>query len=178
MSAKKIVVGAADTPLDHQLETARNAIVVANVKTGEVIVTYARLMESKFNLRDNAGKVTSIWFELKGKLKAGVKAERALFEKAFTDAGTAAGKDAKKIEGLINVNWQRVKEESGYLTAGNKAKAAAGIDGKTLAELKTILNRIFKGEEDADPTGEQSSEVKGLLLEAFETLGGDIDSIG
>jgi hypothetical protein len=73
----------------------------------------------------------------------------------------------------IDVYWQRVKEAAGYQTAGNRASATADIDAKTLAELKTILNRIFH-----DETGSKSQEVKGLLIDAFVQLGGDAMKLG
>jgi hypothetical protein len=47
---------------------------------------------------------------------------------------------------------------------------------KTLAELKTMLNRIFEGEvNDACP---DSSDVKALLIDAFVGMGGDMSKIG
>jgi hypothetical protein len=72
-----------------------------------------------------------------------------------------------------DVYWQRVKESCGYQTAGNKAKGDMDIDAKTLAELKTILNRIFN--DDAESV---SQTVKPLLMSAFEQLGGDIMKLG
>jgi len=79
-------------------------------------------------------------------------------------------------EGTINVNWQRVKEASGYVTAGNRVKGSTDTDSNTEAEPKTMINRIFKAEE----TGEEckASEIKGLLMDAYAKLGGDIDALG
>jgi hypothetical protein len=86
---------------------------------------------------DNEGNVTSKWYELKGKLKSGVNDERKLFVEAFKAEGFG--------DATITVYWQRVKEASGYVTAGNKVSGGSSdVDAKTLAELKTLINRIFK----------------------------------
>ena len=69
-----------------------------------------------------------------------------------------------------------MKEASGYVTAGNKASANTTIDAKTMTELKTILNRILNAEDEEGC--EKSNEVKGLLMEAFEGMGGDVDTLG
>lgn len=138
-------------------------------KTGQVLKAYAGGLCSAFDLVDNEGNVTSKWFELKGKLKAGVNDERKLFVDAFKAEGFG--------EATINVYWQRVKEASGYETAGNKVSGGAqDIDAKTLAELKTLINRIFKAEEAG--TDCKASEVKGELMTAYAILGGNIDDLG
>ena len=163
---EKNIIGAAAAIAT--LGTARGAVVKVAGKTGEVLQVYAAALCAAFDLVDSTGKVTSRWFELKGKLKAGVTAERATFKAAMVEAGH---------EGNAHVYWQRVKEMSGYVTAGDAAKAAQSVDDKTLSELKTILNRIFKAESESVDC-DQSSEAKGLLIEAFELLGGDIEKIG
>ena len=150
------------------LNSARAGVVKVAGKTGEVLQVYAAALCSAFDLVDSTGKVTSKWFELKGKLKAGVTAERAAFTLAMKEAGH---------EKNVHVYWQRVKEMSGYVTAGAAAKASQSVDDKTVAELKTILNRIFKAESESVEC-DKSSEAKGLLIEAFEMLGGDVESIG
>jgi len=81
--------------------------------------------------------------------------------------------EAGYSEGTINVYWQRVKEASGYVTSGNRVKGSVDIDAKTLAELTTMLNRIFN-----DETESKSQDVKGLLMQAFEVLGGDTGKLG
>jgi hypothetical protein len=149
------------------LSMARGDVVNVAGKTGEVLRAYAGGMCQAFNLRDNEGKLITPWYELKGKLKAGVKEEYKL----FVDAMTAAGHEKN-----IHVYWQRVKEFSGYQTAGQRAKADESLEAKTLADLKTIINRIFKAEEEGEES--QASEVKGLLMTAFETLGGDVMKLG
>lgn len=151
------------------LNELRNDLVKSAKKTGQVIKAYANGLCSAFDLVDNEGNTTSKWYELKGKLKAGISDERKLFVEAF------------KVEGFgdatITVYWQRVKEASGYVTAGNKVSGGeVDIDAKTLAELKTIINRIFKAEEAG--TECKSSEVKGELMTAYAILGGDIDQLG
>lgn len=150
------------------LDAARAAVVAVAGKTGEVLTAYASGLCQAFDLRDNEGYVATKWFDLKGKLKAGITAERAKFKAAMIEAGHEAN---------VYVYWQRVKEASGYVTAGNAARAAQSVDDKTLAELKTILNRIFKAESESLDC-DLSSEAKGLLIEAFEVMGGDIESIG
>jgi hypothetical protein len=150
------------------LTEAREALVSAAAKTGGVILTYAQGLDAAFDLVDNQGNTTTKWFALKGKLKAGVKAERALFVAAFESAGFTTG--------TVDVYWQRVKEASGYVTAGNRVKGGTDTDAKTIAELKTMINRIFKAEE----TGEDcnASSFKANLMDVFEGMGGDIDTLG
>lgn len=170
--SKKIEVLSAAPSVLVTLESARAAVVVVATevkgKTGEVIAAYATALCQALDLVDNTGKVTTKWYALKGKLKAPVTKERDVFKAAMIEAGH---------ESNVHVYWQRVKEDSGYVTAGNAAKAAQSVDAKTLAELKTILNRIFKAESESVDC-DLSSEAKGLLLEAFEMMGGDIEKIG
>jgi hypothetical protein len=45
-----------------------------------------------------------------------------------------------------------------------------------MTELKTILNRILNAEDEEGC--ELSNEVKPLLMEAFEMMGGDVDTLG
>jgi len=173
MSTKKIeVVLAAAPSVLVTLETARAAVVhVATEfkgKTGEVIGAYAKAMCAALDLVDGTGMVTTKWFALKGKLKAPVTVERAAFKAAMIEAGH---------ESNVHVYWQRVKEDSGYVTPGDAAKAAQSVDDKTLSELKTILNRIFKAESESIEC-DLSSEVKGHIIDAFEGMGGDIEKIG
>jgi hypothetical protein len=166
MSKKiEVIVSAAGAV---NLAAARTALVMCASSTGDVQRAYAAGLCQAFDLVDSTGKVTTKWYELKGKLKAGITAERAEFKKAMVEAGH---------ENNIHVYWQRVKEFSGYVTAGNAAKAAQSVDDKTLSELKTILNRIFKAESESIEC-DLSSECKGLLIEAFESMGGDIEKIG
>ena len=152
------------------LSVARNALVSEARKTGEVIGNYAKGLETTFNLVDNEGNVTSMWYELKGKLKAGVNAERKLFVEAFESAGFE--------KGTIDVYWQRVKKASGYAPNGTKVSGSTDIDAKTLSELATIINRIFKYEEDEGVEDCKASKAKRDLINAYEKLGGNPDKLG
>ena len=147
---------------------ARSELVKTAKKTGQVILNYAKALDQTFDLVDNEGNVTTKWFDLKGKLKAGVKAEREIFANEMQKAGF--GKPT------IDVYWQRVKEASGYVTAGQRVKGSESTDDKTKADLKTIINRIFKAEENGETCA--SSDFKGQLMDIYESLGGDVDNLG
>lgn len=149
--------------------SARRNLVKAAKGTGEVIQGYADALCMTFNVRAlETGAPITPWYELKGKDKKGIKAERDLFVTDMTEAGFG--------KGTVDVYWQRVKEASGYVTAGNRVKGATDTDSKTVADLKTLINRIFKAEE----TGEdcKASEHKGALMDIFEALGGEVDTLG
>jgi hypothetical protein len=150
------------------LTESRTQLVKGLGKIGELIKGYSVALCQAFNLTDNNGDITTPWYELKGKLKAGISGERANFVKDMTEAGYA--------KGTIDVNWQRVKEASGYVTAGNRVKGATDTDSKTVAELKTMINRIFKAEESGEDC--KASEYKGQLMDIFSFLGGDVDNLG
>jgi hypothetical protein len=152
-----------------KLDETRNALVGGLKKTGELINNYANVLCGAFNVMSLDGsEVVTAWYELRGKAKAGIKSERAKFVEAMTNAGYE--------KGTIDVNWQRVKEASGYVTAGNRVSGKTDVDSKTVAELQTIINRIFKAEE----TGEEckASEFKGELMDIFASLGGNVDKLG
>jgi hypothetical protein len=151
-----------------KLVAARHGLVKAAKGTGEVINTYANALCSTFNILDTNGELMTPWFELKGKARIGVKTERDSFKAEMITAGFN--------QGTIDVYWQRVKEASGYVTSGNRVKSASTTDEKTLTELKTIINRIFKAEENGEDC--KSSDVKSQLIEAYEILGGDVDNLG
>jgi hypothetical protein len=153
------------TLLAQRLENARNAIVANAVNTGELIGNYADVMQETFDMKLENGEIVK-WFNLKGKAKVGVKAEYALFVEALKSAD---------LEGNKYVYWQRVKEASGYITAGNTVKASLSIDARNLADLKTILGRILNNESDDD--AELSNQAKSSLTDAFAILGGDITKI-
>jgi len=151
------------------LTETRTALVSGIGKVGELIKGYSRGLDQAFDLVDNQGNVTTKWFDLKGALKKGIKAERDFFKADMTKAGYS--------KATIDVYWQRVKEASGYVTAGNKVSGGTtDIDEKTKAELKTMINRIFKAEEEGKSC--DASEIKGMLMECFESLGGDVDTLG
>ena len=163
-----VVTQSIDGNAYSNLVATRNNLVKGLSKTGDLIQGYADNMCMVFNLKDTTGKLMTPWFELKGKAKAGVKAEKAAFAKACEDSGFK--------QGTIDVYWQRVKEASGYVTAGNRVKGSSSVDEKTLNELKTIINRIFKAEESGEEC--KASDAKAMLMSAFEIVGGDIDNLG
>ena len=142
---------------------ARQGFVKGIVKTGALIKTYAATLN-----RDLSTPVTP-WYELKGKLKGDVNTERAAFVAEMTSAGFN--------KGTIDVYWQRVKEASGRVKVDNKVTGGAvDVDAKTLAELKTMINRIFKAEEEGGEC--TASQVKGMLMEAFAIMGGNEMDLG
>jgi hypothetical protein len=147
------------------LDKARTALVNGVSKIGEVIQGYADGLSQTFDLIDNQGSITTKWYDLQGAMTKPVKAERAL----FVDAMTKRGYD----KDTINTYWSRVKKAAGYQTAGNKASASADTDAKTLAELKTILNRIFNDDTDC-----KAQHIKAPLIEAFVFMGGDAMKLG
>ena len=141
------------------LHAAREALVNAAKGTGEVIKGYADALTAMFGAE---------WWLLKGKAKRPLKAER----EGFVADMTAAGFN----EGTINVYWQRVKEAAGYVTAGNRVKGNGDIDDKNLADLKTIINRILKSEEEGSDS--PWSDEKAVLMDVFERMGGEVDKLG
>jgi len=147
------------------LDKVRAAMVTGVGKIGEVIQGYADGISQAFDLVDNAGNVTTKWYDLQGVLNKPVKAERKL----FVDAMEKRGYDIP----TINTYWARVKKAAGHAPTGNKATATADTDAKTLSELKTILNRIFNDETDC-----KSQQVKGILIDAFVQMGGDAMKLG
>lgn len=176
--------GAALNTLNNIVITApqnSHAIAVSNVgkafdawvkqegKTGEIITQTASAMCLAYDVIDmDTGARVTPWYELKGKLKGEVSEARKLFAAKFEAIG--------KSEGWIKVNWQRIKEASGYVTAGNRATGGQTVDALNLQNLKTILNRIFKSEEEG--TESAWSDVKGELMEVFEQMGGEIGDLG
>ena len=153
-----------DTQLDTALVQSRKLLVDGIGKIGELISGYGVNLSSQFNLVDADGEITTKWFDLTGKLAKGVKAERAIFKACMVEAGYSVA--------TVDVYWQRVKESSGYVTAGNRVTATATIDSKTTAELKTILNRIL-ADESGSEGGQLSQLAKRDLLNAFAIMGGD-----
>lgn len=148
------------------LDTARNGLVGGLNKTGELVTNYANAMTYAFDMTLENGDIVA-WFDLKGKSKKMVKAEYDKFVSALAEKG---------LEGNKYVYWQRVKEASGYVTAGNTAKASTTIDAKTLTELKTMINRILNAEDEAG--SELSQGIKAQLMACFEDMGGVVDTLG
>lgn len=152
-----------------ELSLARGELFEGLGKIGQVITNYAMAMCHAFDTVDaDTGARVTPWYELKGKLKAGVKEERARFVSGLESLGYK--------KGTIDVYWQRVKIESGYTPAGSRATGSTSDDDKNLADLRTIINRIFKMEESGTDTA--WSEEKAALMEVFENMGGEIDGLG
>lgn len=141
---------------------ARRNLISAAKGTGEVIQGYADALCMVYNVRSDNGAQMP-WFELKGKDAKGIKTERDAFKGAMEEAGFA--------KGTIDVYWQRVKEASGYVTKGNRVKGASDTDGKTATELKTIINRILKAEEDGEDC--HASTILETLKDAYIVLTGE-----
>lgn len=156
----------------EKLAAARLA--VANVardtekKTGEVIATYAAAMNETFNVTDGKGGIVAAWYELKGKNKAPVKAEREAFAALFVERGFDTA--------TIDVYWSRVKRASGKPAGAPRVSGASDPAGACLADLKTMINRIFKMEEE----GSESpwSDEKAVLMDVYGRMGGDVEKLG
>ena len=155
------------------LDSARNALVEGASKTGEVVQAYANVLCEVFNRKDTNGNTIEHWFNLVGKDKKGIKEERARFVTAMIARGFV--KSDGKPSATVDVYWQRVKEASGYVPKG-RVSGGTDVDSKTLAELKTMINRILKSEEDGQDCN--ASMFKGQLMEIFEGMGGDVDNLG
>lgn len=152
-----------------ELSVARGELFEGLGKIGMVITNYAMAMCHAFDVvNEGDGARVTPWYDLKGKLKAGVKEERARFVSGLESLGYK--------KGTIDVYWQRVKIESGYTPAGSRASGSTSDDDKNLADLRTIINRIFKMEEAGTDTA--WSDEKAALMEVFENMGGEIDALG
>jgi len=155
------------------LSIARGALVEGVVKTNTLIQTYAQALCDVFNVKDINGTLIAPWYTLTGKDKKGVKAERALFVSAMIARGHV--KPDGKPTATVDTYWARVKEASGYVAKG-KVSGGTDVDSKTLAELKTMINRILKSEEDGQDCN--ASMFKSNLMDVFEGMGGDVDNLG
>jgi hypothetical protein len=160
------------------LDQAEIAFVEGVSKTGELLKGYADVLCEVFDRKDTEGNVIAKWFELTGKEKRGVNDRRASFVQRMINRGYTKGFDKNgkpKASATVDTYWQRVKEASGYVPKG-RVSGGSDVDSKTVAELKTMINRILKAEEEGqDPT---ASMYKGMLMEVFEGMGGDIDTLG
>ena len=170
MTTSVINTPAIDTGI---LTIARNALVEGATKTGDLIQAYATVLCEVFNRKDTEGNTIEHWFNLVGAEKKGIKAERALFVQAMIARGHV--KADGKPTATVDTYWMRVKEASGYVPKG-RVSGGSDVDSKTLAELKTMINRILKSEEDGKEC--TASMFKGQLMEVFEGMGGDVDNLG
>jgi hypothetical protein len=150
------------------LTQARHDLVKGIKKTGDLIGNYANGLCAGFNVVSTTGELVKPWYELRGKDAKGIKAERAAFVEEMKEAGYN--------QGTIDVYWGRVKVASGYQTTGMRVAGNQSTDEKNRAELKTIINRIFKAEESGEDC--ESSDFKGQLMDVFAGLGGDVDTLG
>ena len=149
------------------LTEARTAC-VTGIKNGDgLIITYAR------NISAVCGEG---WVYLVGKESVTVREERKLFDRAMGVPEEVLTEADKALKAKCNTYWKRIREAAGYNKNG-KVTTPVTIDQKNLAELKTMLNRILNEESEADSCP-LSSDAKGSLLEAFETLGGDSTTLG
>ena len=162
------------TTNDSILDAAEIALVDGVSKTGDLIQSYADVLCQVFNVKDAMGNTITPWHGLKGKDKKGIKDRRASFVQRMIARGYV--KPDGKPSGTVDVYWQRVKEASGYVTSGNRVSGGTDVDSKTMAELKTMINRILKSEEDGRECN--ASMFKGNLMEIFEGMGGDVDTLG
>ena len=161
MSTTVITTTAIDAGI---VASARRNFVTGVKGTNEVLQGYADALCLSFNVRAlETGAMLKPWYELKGKEAKGVKDERKEFVAAMEEAGFA--------KGTIDVYWQRVKQASGYVTAGNRVKGASDTDGKTATELKTIINRILKAEENGEDC--HASTILETLTDAYFILTGE-----
>lgn len=162
--------------------------VTATIEAQDAIERYNALVaargECATGLRDSEGLINTYaraisevagegWVYLVGKEANMVREERKMFDRAM---GMIDGQQNLKLKAKCNTYWRRIRIEAGYVKSGS-ASTTLTIDQKTLAELKTMLNRIVncESEEDMCPL---ASDAKSLLMEAFIVLGGDIDTLG
>jgi hypothetical protein len=162
------------TTNDSILDAAEIALVDGVSKTGDLIQSYADVLCQVFNVKDAMGNTITPWHGLKGKDKKGIKDRRASFVQRMIARGYV--KPDGKPSGTVDVYWQRVKEASGYVTSGNRVSGGTDVDSKTMAELKTMINRILKSEEDGQDCN--ASQWKRELMQVFEGMGGDVDTLG
>ena len=170
MTTQVITVGEYDNSI---LDQAEIALVDGVSKTGDLIQGYADVLCQVFNVRDSMGNVITKWPDLIGAEKKGIKARRASFVQRMIARGHV--KPDGKPSATVDVYWQRVKEASGYVPKG-RVTGGTDVDSKTLAELKTMINRILKSEEDGQDCN--ASQWKRELMQVFEGMGGDVDTLG
>jgi len=157
------------------LDAAEIALVDGVSKTGDLIQGYADALCAVFNRRDTEGHTLEAWYNLVGAERKGIKARRASFVQRMIARGHVKAGTTDKPSATVDTYWQRVKEASGYVPKG-RVSGGTDVDAKTLAELKTMINRILKSEEDGKDCN--ASMFKGNLMEVFEGLGGEVDTLG
>jgi hypothetical protein len=156
------------------LDAPRNAVADNATKTGELIQCYAKPLCAVFNVLDITGKtIITPWYKLQGKAAKGVKEERAKFVAAMVARGHV--KPDGKPSATVDTYWARVKEASGHVPSG-KVSGTTDVDAKTASELKTIINRILKSEEDGSEC--HASTILESLKSAYFVLTGEAHNAG
>lgn len=155
------------------LDQAEIALVDGVSKTGDLIQNYADAMGFVFNRRDTEGNTLEIWPNLIGAERKGIKARRASFVQRMIARGHV--KPDGKPTATVDTYWQRVKIASGYVPNG-KVSGTTDVDAKTASELKTIINRILKGEEDGQDN--HASTILASLKSAYFVLTGEAHNAG
>ena len=158
------------------LQDARKALVAGIGGTGELIAGYARALEIAFNrIELGTDRVLCKWYELEGKDARGVKIERENFISACVQNPKFVKADGKPTA-TVTTYWARVKAASGHNPNGNTVQGTMDCDSKCMAELKTMINRILKCEEDGlDP---RMSMSKSALMDIYADNGGDLGELG
>lgn len=150
------------------LDAAREALVSGIVKTNELFAAYATALNQAFDLVDNQGNITTKWFDRKGKLAAPIKAERELCKAAFAARGIETAS--------FDVYWGRIKDAAGRPVSQNRVAGGGDPEALNLSDLKTLINRIFKMEEDGKDS--DWSDHKRALMDIYEDMGGDAKKLG
>ena len=154
---------------DHSiLDEAEIALVEGVSKTGVLIQNYSDALSLVFNVRDANGNVIAIWPSLTGKDKKGIKARRASFVQRMILRGHV--KPDGKPSATVDTYWMRVKVASGYVPRG-KVSGTTDVDAKTASEMKTIINRILKSEEDGQEC--HASTILEELKDLYHVLTGE-----
>ena len=156
------------------LSIARNALVEGVTKTGVVIDNYSSAIASVFDRKDTEGRIIVKWFDLDGKDKKGITAEKGLFANTLMDRDPkfikSTDADGKRTPtATVDTYWMRVKVASGYVPKG-KLKGSNDVDTKTATELKTMINRIL-GAEEAGQEWHYSTIIENLKNSYFVLTG-------
>ena len=156
------------------VESCRAALVAGAAGTGDLIRNYAAALSMRFDLKNSDGSIAVKWFDLIGADRKGIKAEREKFVSAMVERGFK--KSDGKPSATVDTYWQRVKEASGYVPKGRASSATLDVDTMTRDDLKTVINRILKAEENGKEP--RSSQHKRALIDVFAALGGKVDDLG
>jgi hypothetical protein len=157
------------------LDQTEIALVDGVSKTGDLIKNHAVSMCKVFNIMDITGtKIITPWYELRGKDAKGIKARRASFVTRMIARGHTDGLDKDgnpKPSATVDTYWSRVKKESGHVPNGKVSGGTNDVDAKTATELKTMINRILKSEEDGKDC--HASTILEALKDAHIVLTGE-----